>query len=105
MRVKGATLQQVLMAAALVMALCWNLARASEIKDLSLTQGATGTRAEVHLDLPADYSILSLAGPDRLVLDLPSSALARGFDAPAGAGVVRAVRTGQPVAGDLAFRR
>ena len=99
MRVKGATLQQVLMAAALFMALCWNLARASEIKGLSLTQGATGTRAEVHLDLPADYSILSLAGPDRLVLDLPSSALARGFDAPAGAGVVRAVRTGQPVAG------
>jgi len=99
MRVKGATLQQVLMAAALVMALCWNLARASEIKGLSLTQGATGTRAEVHLDLPADYSILSLSGPDRLVLDLPSSALARGFDAPAGAGLVRAVRTGQPVAG------
>ena len=99
MRVKGATLQQVLMAAALVMALCWNLARASEIKGLSLTQGATGTRAEVHLDLPAEYSILSLSGPDRLVLDLPSSALARGFDAPAGVGMVRAVRTGQPVAG------
>lgn len=99
MRVKGATLQQVLMAAALVMALCWNLVHASEIKGLSLTQGATGTRAEILLDLPADYSTLSLAGPDRLVVDLPSSALARGFEAPAGAGMVRAVRTGHPVAG------
>ena len=99
MRVKGATLQQVLMAAALLMALCWNLVHASELKGLSLTEGPTGTRAEILLDLPADYSTLSLAGPDRLVVDLPSSALSRGFSAPAGTGAVRAVRTGQPVAG------
>jgi len=99
MRVKGATVQQVLMAAALLTALCWNLVHASEIKGLSLTQGATGTRAEILLDLPADYSTLSLAGPDRLVVDLPSSSLSRGFDAPAGTGMVRAVRTGHPVAG------
>jgi N-acetylmuramoyl-L-alanine amidase len=99
MRVKGATLQQVLMAAALLMALCWNLVHASEIKGLSLTQGPTGTRAEILLDLPADYSTLSLAGPDRLVVDLPSSTLAHGFEAPSGAGTVSAVRTGKPVPG------
>jgi N-acetylmuramoyl-L-alanine amidase len=99
MRVKGATLQQFLLAAALLFALCWNLVHASEIKRLTVSQGATGTRAEVVLDGPGDHSTLTLAGPDRLVVDLPSSVLARDFRAPAGAGVVQAVRTGQPVPG------
>jgi N-acetylmuramoyl-L-alanine amidase len=98
MRVKGATLQQFLLAAALVLALCWNFVHASEIKGLSLSQGATGTRAEILLDLPAEYSILRLSAPDRLVVDLPASRLAGSVGAP-GAGVVRAVRTGQPVPG------
>ena len=45
MRVKGYTLQQFLLGAALVFALAYNLAHASEIKGLVLEQGATGTRA------------------------------------------------------------
>jgi len=99
MRVKGATLQQFLLAAALVFALCWNFVQASEIKGLSLSQGPTGTRAEILLDLPAEYSTISLSGPDRLVVDLPASRLARSVATPVAAGVVRAVRTGQPVPG------
>lgn len=101
MRVKGATLQQFLLAAALVLALCWNFVHASEIKGLALSQGPTGTRAEILLDLPADFSTLSLAGPDRLVVDLPASRLAANLQPPAGAGLVRSVRTGQPVAGTV----
>jgi len=99
MRVKGATLQQVLLGAALIFALCWNLAHAREIKGLALEQGATGTRAEVLLDIPAEFSTLSLSGPDRLVVDLPSTTLGRNVRLPAGAGIVKAVRTGKPVAG------
>ena len=99
MRVKGATLQQVLLGAALIFALCWNLAHAREIKGLALEQGATGTRAEVQLDVPADFTTLSLAGPDRLVVDLPATALGRNVRLPAGVGIVKAVRTGKPVPG------
>ena len=45
-----------LLGAALIFALCWNIARAGEIKGLTLSDGATGTRAELLLDGPADYS-------------------------------------------------
>src|SRR4249919_102642 len=101
MRIKGATLQQWMLGAALVWALCWNIARASEIKDLAVTEGPTGTRAELRLDAPAKFTTLTLAGPDRLVVDLPASSLARGVHLPAGAGVVKAVRTGHPVPGTV----
>ncbi len=101
MRVRGITLQQVLLGAALLAALCWNLAQASEIKGLRLDSGATGTRAEVELDGEADYKLISLSGPDRLVLDLTGSGLARGFRLPAAAGIVKAVRTGHPQPGTI----
>ena len=101
MRVKGYTLQQFLLGAALVFALAYNLAHASEIKGLALEQGATGTRAELLLDGPAEYTTLSLSGPDRLVVDLPASAVARNLRLPAAAGVVKSVRTGQPTPGTV----
>ncbi len=100
MRIKGATVQQWALGAALIFALCWNIARAGEIKGLTLDEGATGTRAELLLDGPASYSTLTLAGPDRLVVDLPASRLGR-FALPDGAGVVKSVRTGQPVPGTV----
>ena len=78
MRVRGIAIQQVLLGAALLLALLWNLARAAEIDQLRLETGPTGTRAELRLDAVADYQVLSLANPDRLVLDLPGSALRRG---------------------------
>src|SRR4249919_3846842 len=101
MRIKGAIVQQWMLGAALILALCWNIARASEIKGLALTEGATGTRAELLLDTPGRYSTISLAGPDRLVVDLPASTLGHQFHAPTGAGVVKSVRTGQPVPGTV----
>lgn len=99
MRVRGITLQQVLLGAALLAALCWNLAQASEIKDLQVNVGATGTRAEVELDGQADYKVISLSGPDRLVLDVSDADLARGFRLPAAVGIVKAIRTGHPQPG------
>ncbi len=99
MRVKGATLQQLLLGAALIVALCWNLAYAKEIKGLTVSSGATGTRAELLLDAPVDFTTLSLRGPDRLVLDLPDSQLGARLQLPAAAGIVKAVRSGQPAPG------
>ncbi|MFC3549774.1 N-acetylmuramoyl-L-alanine amidase [Lysobacter cavernae] len=99
MRVKAATVQKFLLGIALLAALAWNLAHASEIKGLELSNGATGTRAEIALDREAEFKVISLQGPDRLVVDLPASSLGRGFRVPASAGVIKAVRTGQPAPG------
>jgi N-acetylmuramoyl-L-alanine amidase len=99
MRVSASLLQRLLLGIALPAALCCNLAQAREIKQLRLDTGATGTRAELLLDASVEYSLLSLSGPDRLVVDLPGVALPRGVALPPGAGIVRAVRSGQPVPG------
>lgn len=99
MRVKGATVQQYLLGLALLAGLCWNLAQASEIKGLRLDTGATGTRAELKLDREASFQLISLANPDRLVVDLPGTRLAPGVKFPASGGLIRSVRHGQPVPG------
>lgn len=74
---------------------------AGEVRSVSVETGATGTRAEIQLEGKGQYKTLSLAGPDRLVVDLPASTAMRGLKLPAGAGVVKSVRTGQPVADTL----
>ncbi|MFC3815719.1 N-acetylmuramoyl-L-alanine amidase [Lysobacter sp. GCM10012299] len=99
MRVNVATVQKFLLGLALLAALAWNLAHASEIKGLELSAGATGTRAEIALDGAGEFKVISLKGPDRLVVDLPASNLARNFRLPAGTGVVKSVRTGEPAPG------
>ena len=74
---------------------------ASEIKQLRIETGATGTRAELHLDKVGEYRLIPLSNPDRLAVDFPASHLARGLTLPAAAGMVKAVRTGQPVPGTV----
>lgn len=101
MRVKGIRFEQVLMAAMLLAALCWNLANASEIKQLRIDTGATGTRAELLLDREGAYRLIDLRNPDRLAVDFPESRLERSLVLPKAAGVVRAVRTGQPAPGTV----
>lgn len=101
MRVKGIKFEQVLLAAMLLAALCWNLANASEIKQLRVNAGATGTRAELLLDREGSYRLIDLHGPDRLAVDFPESRLGRALNLPKPAGVVKAVRTGQPEPGTV----
>ena len=101
MRVKGIRFEQVLLAVMLLAALCWNLANASEIKQLRVEVGATGTRAELQLDRPGDYKVIELRNPDRLVVDFSESRLSRSLSMPAGAGAVKSVRTGQPQPGTV----
>nr|WP_310091559.1 N-acetylmuramoyl-L-alanine amidase [Pseudoxanthomonas sacheonensis] len=69
---------------------------AGEVRGVSVESGATGTRAEIQLEGKGEYKTLSLAGPDRLVVDLPASTAMRGLKLPTGAGIIKSVRTGQP---------
>ena len=69
---------------------------AGEVRSVSVETGATGTRAEIQLAGKGEYKTISLAGPARLVVDLPASNAMRGLKLPAGAGVIESVRTGQP---------
>ncbi|MDI1253648.1 N-acetylmuramoyl-L-alanine amidase [Thermomonas sp.] len=101
MRVKELNLQQVLLSAALIGALCWNLADASEIKGLRVNAGATGTRAELLLDREGQYKLIDLRNPDRLVLDFPDSRISQNLTMPQAAGVVKGVRSGQPQPGTV----
>ncbi len=99
MQVKSPILQRVVFATMLVAGCASASLSASEIRGLQLNSGATGTRAEIVLDKAGEFTVIRLAGPDRLVIDLPASSLAPGLVLPAGAGVVKSVRTGKPVAG------
>jgi len=99
MRARGINFQQILLGAALVAALVWNLAHAAEIRGVQLGSGPTGTRAELKLDAQAEYRLITLANPHRLVVDLPGSRLAGKPAMPAAAGVVQSVRSGQPEPG------
>jgi len=98
MRIRGINLSQFALAIALIAALCWNLAYGAELRGIDVRSGATGTRAELRFDARAEYSVISLANPDRLVVDLPGTRL-RATAMPAGAGMIQSVRSGQPVAG------
>ncbi|KAB7764860.1 N-acetylmuramoyl-L-alanine amidase [Xanthomonas maliensis] len=72
---------------------------AGEIKAVGVSTGATGTRAEIQLAGSGAFKTLSLANPNRLVVDFPDSAGARGLKLPSASGLVTGVRTGQPVPG------
>lgn len=72
---------------------------AGEVRQVALETGSTGTRAEIALSGSGGYKTLTLAGPNRLVVDFPDSSAVRNLKLPTPKGVVTAVRTGQPVPG------
>lgn len=98
MRMKGTTIQQIVLGLALLGALCWNLAQANEIKGLQLVEGPVGTRAELHLQSHVAFRTMRLSAPERFVVDLPDTA-ARNLKLPPPAGIVKSIRTGQPSPG------
>lgn len=99
MRAKWTTLQQIVLGLALLVALCWNLAQANEIKGLQLSDGATGTRAELQLQGEVAFKTMTLANPDRFVVDLPDTAVGSTLQLPAPVGAIKAVRSGKPTPG------
>ncbi len=72
---------------------------AGEVRNVVLDAGSTGTRAEIQLAGAGSFKTMTLSGPNRLVVDFPDSSGVRGLKLPAPAGVVTAVRTGQPTPG------
>ncbi|WP_103075625.1 N-acetylmuramoyl-L-alanine amidase [Solilutibacter silvestris] len=72
---------------------------AAEVRAVRVTQGATGTRAEIQLDRDSEYSVINLDNPRRLVVDFKDSGVRYGLPMPPGAGLVRDVRSGSPEPG------
>lgn len=101
MRTRGINFQQILLGLALLAALVWNLAYAAELRGVELASGPTGTRAALQIDRDAEYRLISLQNPHRLVVDLPGSSTARGLALPPAAGIVQAVRSGKPEPGTV----
>jgi len=101
MRIRGSHVSQILLGLTLLAALMWNLAYGAEVRWVQMDVNADGTRAEIGLDSAAEYKILRLSNPERLVVDFPASRLGARFAPPPGMGVVRAVRNGQPVPGTV----
>ena len=99
MRARGTRIQELLLGLALLAGLVWNVAKAAEINHLQLDSGPTGTRAELALAQQAEFNVIRLSNPERLVIDLPGSRLASDFKLPAPAGLIKSVRSGQPEPG------
>ena len=99
MRARGLRFDQLLLGLMLLLDLCWNLAEAREVKSVAIRDSATGTRAEIFLDSRAEYRVIPLSNPDRLVLDVLDTGLSPKVRLPAGGGVIKAVRSGSPEPG------
>ncbi|MGH8123591.1 MAG: N-acetylmuramoyl-L-alanine amidase [Rudaea sp.] len=69
-------------------------AGAAEIKTAQLSVAAECTRVVFDVSGPLDYKLFEIANPDRIVLDIRASELAKGFAVPTGKGLLKSVRTG-----------
>ena len=96
MRIRGINPSQALLAIALLVALCWNLAYGAELRGVDVRSGPTGTSAELRLDARAEYKVIPLGNPDRLVVDLPGTRLRSGLTLPPGQGIFSMARTTSP---------
>jgi N-acetylmuramoyl-L-alanine amidase len=76
-------------------------ASAGELRSVVLT--ATADSAQLTLDLTdvTTQKLFALDGPDRAVIDLPHTHLARGLRVPVGTGIVAALRIGERPGGTL----
>jgi N-acetylmuramoyl-L-alanine amidase len=87
--------------AALASLAALSVAQAGELRAVTLAAGAQSAQATLEVSDGAAHQLFTLDNPDRIVIDLPHTHLARGFQLPAGAGVVTAVRVGEPAPGTL----
>jgi N-acetylmuramoyl-L-alanine amidase len=76
-------------------------AHAVEIRAVRLWASPDRTRVVLDLSGSAQHSLLVLANPDRIVLDVAGARLAGGSHAPSGAGVVKDVRIAHRASGEL----
>src|SRR6188768_3210442 len=65
------------------------------LKDIRVWGSPDSTRVVLDLTAPAAYSLFTLSGPERIVIDFDAiDADLKSLDLPAAAGVVKAVRVG-----------
>jgi N-acetylmuramoyl-L-alanine amidase len=87
--------------AALASLAALSVAQAGELRAVTLAAGAQSAQVTLEVSDGAAHQLFTLDNPDRIVIDLPQTHLARGFHLPAAAGVVTAVRVGEPSRGTL----
>ncbi len=90
-----------LIALGLALAMSSVAVSAADLRDLKVLEDDTGTRAVFDIEGSAPYKMFSLHNPERLVLDLSGTQLAKDFRLPPPNGAVANVRTGKPVADTL----
>ena len=76
-------------------------ANAAQLQDLKLLAMDGQTQAELSLSEKSNYKVFTLSNPERLVLDLPATALSSSFKLPGANGVISKVRSGQSSPGTL----
>jgi N-acetylmuramoyl-L-alanine amidase len=76
-------------------------ARAATVENVRTWSGPEGTRVVFELSGAVEHRVFALANPDRVVIDLPSSAAASGLRLDEPKGVVTALRTGPRPGGEL----
>ncbi len=77
-------------------------AHAATVENVRIWAENDKTRVVLDLSQPVKHKIITLRGPDRLVIDLSDSRLAGSLkDMPGGAGAVRSIRTGVRAGGEL----
>lgn len=97
--VQGRVVRAVRTAIPMILLLLALPAWAAQVRAVRVSQGATGTRAEIQLDRDADYSVINLDNPRRLVIDFKGSEVSPGLPMPPATGLVRSVRSGTPEPG------
>ena len=70
-------------------------ADAAEIRAVKLAPESDHTRAVFEISAPLDYKLFEIGNPDRIVLDVRAASFAQNFSAPAGAGLLKSIRTGR----------
>jgi len=74
---------------------------AGELTNIRLASGPLATRIVLDLDRTPSHKLFALSGPDRIVIDLPATAVGPRLDLPEPRGRVKAVRTGIRPGGEL----
>src|ERR1700748_616536 len=69
-------------------------AASAELRDIELAATPDGAQLTFDLTSPTSQKLFRLSGPDRTVIDLGHTHLAKGVHAPPGEGIVEDVRTG-----------
>ena len=87
--------------AGLLLLLAPIFANAAQLQDLKLLAMDGQTQAELTLSEKSSYKVFTLSNPERLVLDLPATALSSSFKLPGANGVISKVRSGQSTPGTL----